>query len=123
MSAFPPNRLSAREIMKVAFSIDCGGTLAKATWSAYATKVWFLPNQMFDSVPRCRRPMRAGHLAFPGVLGLRRQVWFIGIEVDRHGDVLMDDEPVPVDLAIDVGDPHGEVDLLALLIRSNDVLD
>src|SRR5438270_13977319 len=39
-----------------------------------------------------------------------------GVEFNRYGDVFNSHQPVAIDLAISIGDPHGHVEYLALLI-------
>src|ERR1700730_12000435 len=59
----------------------------------------------------------AARLWFGGEIG------FAGFEVDRHRDVLVNDEPAAVRFLIDVGHPHRQVELLALLVGAGYVLN
>src|ERR1700730_8591294 len=74
--------------------------------------------------PPCLRRSRgrgsgegAAKLWFGGEIG------FAGFEVDRHRDVLVNDEPAGVRFLVAVGRPHGEVELLALLVGTGHVLN
>ena len=44
------------------------------------------------------------------------EIRLAGVEINRHGDVFHGHHPVAIDLAVSIGDPHGHVEYLALLI-------
>src|SRR5215472_13549244 len=56
-------------------------------------------------------------------LWFRTEIGLGGIEVDRHRDVLVDDKPAATLLFIDVGHPHREIELLALLVGAGHALN
>src|SRR5206468_1070854 len=61
-------------------------------------------------IPSEIAPFGGMRLWFGGEIG------FAGIEIDRHRDMLVDDEPPAPRLLVDVGHPHSEVELLALFV-------
>src|SRR5271154_5733779 len=52
------------------------------------------------------------------VLRLGAQVRLTRGHVDRHGDVLVDKEPLPVDLLVDVGDADCDILRLSIFVRA-----
>jgi hypothetical protein len=56
-------------------------------------------------------------------LWLGRQVWFAGVEIDRHGDMFVNDKPIALKLTINVGDSNGEVNRLAHSVGACETLN
>jgi len=56
-------------------------------------------------------------------LRLRQDIWFARGKVNGHRHMFVDDQPLPLALAIHVRHAHREMDLLALLVGQHQVIN